>query len=112
MTSITHTPSNYLLTYLALSSSDPLLDNGHAARYRHLVRSAAAVSTSHQLIPRSCKSSLNVVRHVFFGLPLFLMPPSGVQSLAYRAVATTVDIQCTVSGKSGPTTFVNNNFKS
>ena len=29
-----------------------------AARYRH-VRSAAA-STSHQLIPRSCKSSLNV----------------------------------------------------
>ena len=69
-------------TYLlALRSSDPLQDNGQ--QYHNLVRFAA--STSHELIPCSYKSSLNVVCHVFFGLPL--LPSSGVQFIDIDGVS-------------------------
>lgn len=43
----------------------------------HLLRSPASLLASCQLTPISFRSSLNVRLHVFFGLPLFLSPPSG-----------------------------------
>jgi len=56
--------SPYLLTFLRSFAGH----NGHSILY-----SAAVASTSHLLIPRSCKSSVNVVRlrHVFFDLRLW-----------------------------------------
>ena len=48
--------------------------------FRHMERSFATDLTSFQLVSISAGNSLNVLRQVLVGLPVFLLPPSGTTS--------------------------------
>ena len=55
------------------------------SRFRQRTWSAATTSTSLQLTSLACMSSWNVVRQVYFGRPLLLLPSVGLQSIAQWA---------------------------
>jgi len=55
------------------------------SRFRQRTRSAASSSASLQLTPLACRSSQNVDRQVFLGLPLISLPSTGIQSIALWA---------------------------
>ena len=62
-----------------------LLSEHRATRSLLPSRSLAIRRAPCQLTPISSRSSLKVLRHVFFGLPLFLLPSSGTQYIAVWA---------------------------
>ena len=61
------------------------LSEHQAMRSLHLSWSLAILRAPCHLTPISSRSSLNVLRHVFFGLPNFLLPSSGTQYIAVCA---------------------------
>ena len=61
------------------------LSEHRATRSLHLSRSLSVLRAPCQMTPISSRSSLKVLRHVFFGLPLFLLPSSGTQYIAVCA---------------------------
>jgi len=55
------------------------------SRFHHITRSAVSVFTSSKVVPLLCRSFFRVDLHVFLGLPLPLLPPVDIQSMALRA---------------------------
>ena len=72
----------YLITYLLRLR---FLSEHRATSSLHLSRPLAIRRAPCQLTPISFRSSLKVLRHVFFGLPLFRLPSSGSQYIAVWA---------------------------
>ena len=71
------------MTYFDLVPSVPIEPSGDEKSPSS--RSLAIRQAPCQLTPISSRSSLKVLRHVFFGLPLFLLPSSGTQYIAVWA---------------------------